>query len=139
MPGVQAGAGKITVILSEGNNYASAGFARRFAEDLGHQANEILNEQRWAQVLELADGSGRSLQNLRAGIAQLRVGLQELENDLGRRNTELAQLSGGVRQAGVELRRIDDAWPPQADPPPARRIRAREYAGPGPGRSCPDA
>ncbi len=115
VPGVQAGAGKITVILSEGNNYASAGFARRFAEDLGHQANEILNEQRWAQVLELADGSGRSLQNLRSGIAQLHSGLQELETDLGRRNTELTQLSSGVRQAGVELRRIDDAWPPQAD------------------------
>lgn len=115
VPGVQPGAGKVTVILSEGNNYASAGFARRFAEDLGHQANEILNEQRWAQVLEVADGSGRSLQNLRNGIEQLRTGLQALEGDLVRRNGEIAQLGAGVRQAGTELRRIDEAWPPEAD------------------------
>jgi putative membrane protein len=115
VPGVQPGAGKVTVILSEGNNYASAGFARRFAEDLGHQANEILNEQRWAQVLEVADGSGRSLQNLRNGIEQLRAGLQALEGDLVRRNGEVAQLGAGVRKAGAELRHIDEAWPPEAD------------------------
>jgi putative membrane protein len=115
VPGVQPGAGKVTVILSEGNNYASAGFARRFAEDLGHQANEILNEQRWAQVLEVADGSGRSLQNLRHGIEQLRAGLQALESDLVRRNGEVAQLGAGVRQAGAELRRIEEAWPSEAD------------------------
>jgi putative membrane protein len=115
VPGVQPGAGKVTVILSEGNNYASAGFARRFAEDLGHQANEILNEQRWAQVLEVADGSGRSLQNLRNGIEQLRAGLQALEGDLVRRNGEVSQQGAGVRKAGAELRHIDEAWPPEAD------------------------
>lgn len=72
VPGAQPGAGKVLVILSEGNNYASAGFARRFAEDLGHQVNETLNEQRWEQVLINADGSGKSLDTLRDGMAQLK-------------------------------------------------------------------
>jgi len=115
LPGMLPGAGKVTVILSEGNNYASAGFARRFAEDLGHQANEILNEQRWAQVLESADGSGRSLQDLRDGIGQLSVGLQLLEDDLKRRNNALIQLGDGLRQSGADLRRLEAAWPPDAD------------------------
>jgi len=42
VPGVQPGAGQVTVIASEGNNYAAAGFGRRFAQDLGHKANAIL-------------------------------------------------------------------------------------------------
>ena len=54
------------VVLSEGNNYAAAGIARRFAVDLGHQVNEALNEKRWEQVLMSADGSGKSLDMLRA-------------------------------------------------------------------------
>ena len=39
VPGVNAGGGRVTVVLSEGNNYAAAGFARRFAAELGHQAD----------------------------------------------------------------------------------------------------
>ncbi len=106
VPGAQPGAGKVMVILSEGNNYASAGFARRFAEDLGHQANEILNEQRWEQVLAKADGSGRSLDDLRAGMAQLRVGLQELEADIDRNASRISQWTAGVREAETALRRL---------------------------------
>ena len=115
VPGVKAGAGKVLVILSEGNNYASAGFARRFAVDLGHQVNETLNEQRWAQVLESADGSGRSLEDLRGTMAQLQTGLQDLERDLGRSNAAVSQLTHGVRRAGAELRTLDAKWPQDAD------------------------
>lgn len=115
VPGVKAGAGKVLVILSEGNNYASAGFARRFAVDLGHQVNETLNEQRWAQVLESADGSGRSLEDLRTAMAQLKTGLQELERDLGKSSTAVSQLTDGARRAGAELRNLDAKWPQEAD------------------------
>lgn len=121
VPGVQPGAGKVVVIVSEGNNYASAGFARRFAEDLGHQVNETLNEQRWAQVLETADGSGRSLEDLRAGMAQLHAGLQDLERELGKSNLAMAQFAQGVRQLGTDLRGLDARWPPEAD---LRQLRA---------------
>jgi putative membrane protein len=115
VPGVKAGAGTVLVILSEGNNYASAGFARRFAVDLGHQVNETLNEQRWAQVLESADGSGRSLEDLRGTMAQLQTGLKDLERDLGRSNAAVSQLTHGVRRAGAELRTLDAKWPQDAD------------------------
>ncbi|MEP6972318.1 MAG: YhgE/Pip family protein, partial [Betaproteobacteria bacterium] len=115
VPGVKAGAGKVTVILSEGNNYASAGFARRFAEDLGHRVNETLNEQRWGQVLETADGSGKTLENLRSGMTQLRAGLLDLETDLTRSNLMVAQLGAKVRQASTELRSIGEKWPSDAD------------------------
>ena len=56
VPGAVAGGGKIRVILSEGNNYSSAGFARRFAAELGHQVNETLNEKRWELVLSTSLG-----------------------------------------------------------------------------------
>jgi putative membrane protein len=120
VPGVQPGAGKVTVIVSEGNNYAAAGFGRRFAQDLGHKANEILNEQRWAQVLASADGSGRSLDDLRAGVGQLRSGLQALEVDIAR-NTALASLwAAGARQADADLHRLTEKWLPEVDPRPLR-------------------
>ena len=47
VPGDRQGGARLMVILSEGNNYAAASFARRFAEDVGHRANEALNEKRW--------------------------------------------------------------------------------------------
>jgi len=115
VPGAQPGAGKVLVILSEGNNYASAGFARRFAEDLGHQVNETLNEQRWEQVLINADGSGKSLDTLRDGMAQLKSGLQALETDLAKNTALASQWTAGVRQAGADLRGLDDKWPTESE------------------------
>ena len=78
IPGSEAGAGKLVVFTSEGNNYTSAGLARRFAEDLGREVNQSLNEQRWALVLEESSGSQRSLVNLQNGLSQLRAGAQNL-------------------------------------------------------------
>ncbi|MEO7940631.1 MAG: YhgE/Pip family protein, partial [Burkholderiaceae bacterium] len=130
VPGALPGAGKVTVIVSEGNNYASAGFARRFAEDLGHQANEILNEQRWEQVLAKADGSGRSLDDLRSGMGQLQAGLQALEADIDRHTALDSQFAGGVRQAEARLRQLESQWQPETDIQPVRagigRLRERQ-------------
>lgn len=70
VPGAAPGGGKVIVVLSEGNNYSSAGFAKRFAVELGHQ----VNEKRWALVLETIDGSERSLAQLKAGAQQLHAG-----------------------------------------------------------------
>ncbi len=111
VPGVQPGAGKVLVILSEGNNYVSAGYARRFAEDLGHRVNETLNEQRWEQVLINADGSGKNLDTLRDGMAQLKAELLALESGLARNNALASQWATGVRQVGSDLRALDDKWP----------------------------
>lgn len=78
VPGAQDGAGKLVIFTSEGNSYPTAGLARRFAEELGREVNQSLNEQRWALVLADAAGSQRSIERLHAGLTQLRLGATEL-------------------------------------------------------------
>lgn len=103
VPGTRAGSGNVIVVLSEGNNYVAAGFARRFAVELGHQVNEALNEQRWEQVLLSADGSGRSLEMLRAGMAELRSGARAYQEGVVRYSATAGQLAAGIRQMGAAL------------------------------------
>lgn len=109
VPGTKPGGGQVTVVLSEGNNYASAGMARRFAQDLGHQANEKLNEQRWEQVLASADGSGRSLEDLRNGIGQLQAGLQSVDESLAKYHQAVNRLAAAIRKTGAELHGVVEA------------------------------
>lgn len=78
VPGKEAGAGKIVVFASEGNNFESARIAKLFAKELGHDVNETLNERRWKLVLSSAAGSQRSVDRLHEGVAQLRGGVKEL-------------------------------------------------------------
>lgn len=115
IPGYEAGAGKVTVVLSEGNNYAAAGFARRFAVDLGHQVNEALNEKRWEQVLVSVDGSGKSLEMLRAGMAQLRTGTQSYQEGLQRYNNAAGQLANGFKQTGAAVRAMESRLPEETE------------------------
>ncbi len=115
VPGLRAGDGQVMVILSEGNNYAAAGFARRFATELGHQVNQQLNEKRWEQVLLSADGSGKSLEKLKAGMAQLRLGAQSLELNTSKYNAATTQMTLGFKQLGAGLRSLEDKLPLDAD------------------------
>ena len=115
VPGDRQGGGRLVVILSEGNNYASASFARRFAEDVGHRANEALNEKRWEQVLANADGSGKSLEKLRQGLDQVLNGVLALEESAGRYQTAAGQLTTGVKQSAASLRTLEGKLPPEAD------------------------
>ncbi|HOE41727.1 MAG TPA: YhgE/Pip domain-containing protein [Rhodoferax sp.] len=118
VPGAEAGAGKLVVFASEGNSYPSAGLARRFAEDLGREVNQSLNEQRWALVLADAAGSQRSMAQLHQGVQQLRLGARELAsgvqqsalgaqglaNGSGKLDQGIGQLTSGVRELGGGLR-----------------------------------
>lgn len=115
VPGLEAGGGRVTVVLSEGNNYAAAGFARRFAAELGHQVNETLNEKRWEQVLMTADGSGKSLEKLKAGVAQLRLGAQTLEAGAAKYSVAAAQMSAGFKQVGSGILGMEGKLPPESD------------------------
>ncbi|MEY4883617.1 MAG: hypothetical protein RIS34_1471 [Pseudomonadota bacterium] len=129
VPGAHAGGGKLVVYTSEGNSYQSAGLARRFAEDLGHEVNESLNERRWALVLSDAVGSQRRLDRLREGVKQLRVGAKELAvgttqtaagaesltAGVRQLNQGVVQLGGGVKELGVGLRTIDARKPATSD------------------------
>ncbi|OYT90321.1 MAG: hypothetical protein CFE43_18890 [Burkholderiales bacterium PBB3] len=125
LPGAQAGAGKLVVYTSEGNNFETAALARRFADDLGHAVNESLNERRWALVLTNTAGSQRSVSRLREGAEQLRKGASELteganQNASGARsvssgarkvNEGVGQLTDGMKQLGVGLRTMDAKRP----------------------------
>lgn len=129
VPGAQAGAGKLVVFTSEGNSYPSAGLARRFAEDLGREVNQSLNEQRWTLVLADAAGSQRSLERLHEGVLQLRLGARELANGAqqaasgalglstgaGKLDQGIGQLSVGVRELGSGLRSMFAQRPRNAD------------------------
>jgi putative membrane protein len=115
VPGVLPGGGKVTVVLSEGNNYAAASFARRFAADLGHQVNEALNEKRWEQVLLSADGSGKNLAKLKAGLNQLHAGAINFNENMGRYNSATTQLVAGFKQGGAGIRSMESQLPSDAD------------------------
>jgi putative membrane protein len=69
--GTGPGAGRLILYVSEGNDYAAAGFAKRFVPELAHRVNETLNERRWALVFDTAAGSKRDLTTLRAGVERL--------------------------------------------------------------------
>ena len=124
-----AGAGKLVIFASEGNNYTGAGFAKRFASEAGHQLNETLNEKRWAVVLGTAASSADSLQRLREGVAQLHEGALALDAGLVKARGGSAQLAGGavqlsggvdalgdgVKQLGAGARTLDARKPAAAD------------------------
>ncbi|MFM2275346.1 MAG: hypothetical protein RL211_1218 [Pseudomonadota bacterium] len=125
VPGAEAGGGKLVIYTSEGNSYQSAGLARRFAEDLGHEVNESLNERRWALVLSSALGSQLSMDRLRHGVNQLHAGVKELAagsaqaaagaeslaNGARRLNQGVVQLTAGTRELGAGLRVMDAGRP----------------------------
>lgn len=115
VPGTRAGAGKVTVVLSEGNNFTSAGFAKRFAVELGHQLNETLNERRWALVLSTADGSSKSLNQLKSGVAALQAGAQQLSTGAQQYGEAANRLTGGVKQLGAGVRAMHSKLPADSD------------------------
>ena len=125
IPGAEAGGGQLVVYTSEGNSYQSAGLARRFAENLGHEVNERLNERRWALVLSTAIDSQHGVDRLREGVGQLRIkarelaagttrtaaGATELAAGLGQLNQGVVALTAGVKEIGAGLRLVDAGQP----------------------------
>ncbi|MCE2915817.1 MAG: YhgE/Pip domain-containing protein [Rubrivivax sp.] len=143
VPGEAPGAAKLTIYTSEGNNYSSAGFARRFAPEVAQRVNTMLSEARWELVLTTAAGSQRNLDTLRLALADLHQGATELGAGLGKAreggNTlvtgnrtavegaarlhagaqQLAEtapgLTSGLRQVAPVLRGLDARRPSDAD------------------------
>ena len=129
IPGNEAGGGKLVVYTSEGNNYESAAIAKHFAESLGHDVNERLNERRWALVLRNAAGSQHSVDGLRKGVTQLSAGAKELsmgatQTSAGARtvnasahrlNQAVGQLTTGVKQLGAGLKTMEVQLPPHTE------------------------
>ncbi|MDO8286495.1 MAG: YhgE/Pip domain-containing protein [Rhodoferax sp.] len=129
VPGAEAGAGKVVVYTSQGNNYETAAIARHFAERLGREINESLNERRWVLVLHQAAGSRRNVEHLHDAVDKLRVnarelslgsaqattGVQSLAGGARRLNDGVTQITTGAKQLGASLRVLDATWPSNAD------------------------
>ena len=143
LPGEQPGAAKLTIYTSEGNNYASAGFARRFAPEVAQRVNTMLAEARWDLVLSTAAGSQRDLDSLRTALADLHKGASDMQAGLGRlrdgsRQTTHAgdlalesaqrlragaqqvaegtqQLGTGTRQMAASLRALEARMPAESE------------------------
>lgn len=104
LPGAQPGAGKLVLVTSPGNSYQSAAIARQFAETLGREVNQTLNERRWTLALHDAAGSLEGVQRLRVAIAQLQTGSAEASKASEQAARGARELQGGSRtlQDGVE-------------------------------------
>ncbi len=115
VPGETAGAGRIRIVFSEGNNYSTATIARRFASEMSTQVNEALNENRWKAVLEAAGESSGSLHELKTGVGQLVDGAVRL--DAGTRAYAEASraLSDGMKRLGDGIREMDSRMPRNKD------------------------
>lgn len=124
-----AGAGRLLVVTSEGNNYVGAGFAKRFAAELGHQVNETLAARRWRMVLGASASSTDSLYRLREGATRLREGADAVEVGLSQAHAGSVQsadgaarltghvgtLADGVWQLGAGVRTLDAKRPSASD------------------------
>ena len=106
LPGERAGAARLTILTSEGNNYAGAGFARRFAPEVAQRVNTMLGEARWDLVLSSAAGSQRNLESLHAALADLQRGAGELVTGLERARGGGSQLGGGSNAAIEAAQRL---------------------------------
>lgn len=128
--GAQApGAGRLVVYASEGNNYAGAGFAKRFADELGHRLNASLSEKRWTVVLGAAASASGSLEQLHQGVDKLRNGAAQLQAGVGKAehgagqlaaggrdlSQGVGQLTEGMRQLGAGIRTLDARKPAAED------------------------
>lgn len=129
LPGEQRGGGKLVVFVSEGNNFESAQIARHFAQELGHDVNENLNERRWQLVLSSAAGSQRNVDLLRESVDQLRTGAQELSigarqaatgsrsvaSGSERLDTGVEQFTQGFKQLSIGIRTMEAKRPRGSD------------------------
>ncbi|MDP3083526.1 MAG: YhgE/Pip family protein, partial [Rubrivivax sp.] len=114
VPGERAGAGTLEIYISEGNNYAGAGFARSFAPVLARRANQALNQQRWAVVLEAAASSAGGVDELRKGVqvilqhaAELSTGLDRAQAGAGALAESSRQLAAGSDKLRAGLQALD--------------------------------
>ena len=129
VPGSESGAGKVVIYASQGNNFETAAIAKHFAETLGSQINENLNERRWELVLHNLAGSQHNAEHLREAVDKLRVNAHDLSTRSGQAavgvqslvigarglNDGVAQISSGLRQLGSTLTAMNTKLPSNAD------------------------
>lgn len=101
-----SGVGHLVVYTSEGNNYTSAGIAKKFAPEISRRLNELLNERRWGKVAEIAADSEIKVARLKEGVGALNAGAQQLSAGLSKANEGSDRLKNGLdraEQAGTQI------------------------------------
>ena len=96
VPGEEAGAGKIVIYSSQGNNFETATIVKHFAETLGRQINESLNERRWAFVLHNAASSQNNVELLRDAVEKLRANASNLMGASQKTNQGVRRLTTDI-------------------------------------------
>lgn len=94
-----SGVGHLVVYTSEGNNYTSAGIAKKFAPEISRRLNELLNERRWGKVAQIAVDSEIKVAKLKEGVGALNIGAQQLSAGLSKANEGSGRLKNGLEQA----------------------------------------
>jgi putative membrane protein len=129
VPGSEAGAGKVVIYASQGNNFETAAIARHFAETLGSQINENLNERRWELVLHNLAGTQHNAEHLREAVNKLRVNAHDLSTRSGQTalgvqslagrarglNEGIGQMTSGMKQLSSTLSAMNTKLPSNAD------------------------
>jgi YhgE/Pip-like protein len=96
VPGAEAGAGKIVIYSSQGNNFEMAAIAKHFAETLGSQINGNLNERRWAFVLHNAASSQSNVELLHDMVDKLRANASNLMSASQKTNQSVRRLTTDI-------------------------------------------
>ncbi len=130
MDSAAVGNARLIVHASEGNNYAGAGFARRFAPDVAQSLNQALNEQRFALILQAASGSSDGLKQLRDAVAQLTAGATELTAGAGQARAAAGELIEGTTRLQNGTRTLRDALD-ALDPGAHRLVHGFRQVGDG--------
>ena len=107
--GTEPGAGRVILYVSEGNNYAAASLAKRFAPELAHRVNETLNERRWKLVFDSTAGSQRDLESLRQGVDRLAEGAGNAASAAHRVRESTQALGAGLAGAQAAGARLESA------------------------------
>lgn len=99
---------RVKVVFSEGNNFMTGTIARRFADELTRNTNEVLNTERWAVVLDTVDSSRTNIEKLKDGVGRLRDGAEQLDEGLQKAKAGATKLANGAERAKDGAQKLED-------------------------------
>lgn len=106
---------RVKVVFSEGNNFMTGTIARRFADELTRNTNEVLNTERWSVVLDTVDSSRTNIEKLKDGVGKLRDGAERLDEGLAKAKDGAGKLAAGTEQAKSGADKLGDGATKVAD------------------------
>ncbi|MFT3706442.1 MAG: YhgE/Pip domain-containing protein [Archangium sp.] len=99
---------RVKVVFSEGNNFMTGTIARRFADELTRNTNEVLNTERWSVVLDTVDSTRTNVEKLKDGVGRLRDGAEQLDEGLQKAKAGATKLAEGTEKAKAGAEKLED-------------------------------